>query len=177
MSPKSDRAPFQVLFLCTGNSARSILAEALLNVLGRGCFLAFSAGSHPSGKVQPIAAEFAVALGYPSERLRSKSWDEFEKPDAPHMDLVITVCDNAAGETCPIWPGQPLTAHWGVPDPVAVQGDEATRRGAYRNAMITLRRRVELLIALPLDKLDRLAREREIRAIGQVRANADAQLT
>jgi arsenate reductase len=154
-----------VLFLCTGNSARSILAEALLGVLGKGRFEAYSAGSHPGGRVQPIAAELATKLGYPAEKMRSKSWDEYAVPGAPRMDFIITVCDNAAGEVCPIWPGQPITAHWGVPDPAAVQGSEEERRAAFRDAFVTLRRRVELLIALPIDKLDRMARERELRAI------------
>jgi len=154
-----------VLFLCTGNSARSILAEALLGVLGKGRFNAYSAGSHPSGRVQPLAADLATKLGYPPENLRSKSWDEYAKPDAPRMDFIITVCDNAAGEVCPIWPGQPIAAHWGVPDPAAVQGSEEERRAAFRDALVTLRRRVELLIALPIEKLDRIARERGVREI------------
>ena len=156
-----------VLFLCTGNSARSILAEALLGVLGKGRFNAYSAGSHPSGRVQPLAADLATKLGYPPENLRSKSWDEYAKPDAPRMDFIITVCDNAAGEVCPIWPGQPIAAHWGVPDPAAVQGSEEERRAAFRDALVTLRRRVELLIALPIEKLDRIARERGVREIAE----------
>jgi len=156
-----------VLFLCTGNSARSILAEALLGVLGRGRFKAYSAGSHPSGRVQPMAAELATKLGYPPEKLRSKSWDEYAQPDAPRMDFIITVCDNAAGEVCPIWPGQPIAAHWGVPDPAAVQGSEEERRAAFRDALVTLRRRVELLIALPIEKLDRIARERGVLEIAE----------
>ena len=159
-----------VLFLCTGNSARSVMAEALLNVLGAGRFRAFSAGSHPSGRVQPLAVELAAAIGYDSTRLRSKSWDEFAAPGAPTIDLVVTVCDNAAGEACPVWPGGPATAHWGVDDPAAVDGDEDTRRRAYLAAFAVLRRRVELLVALPLDKLDRLAAQREIRAIGSAAA-------
>ena len=156
-----------VLFLCTGNSARSILAEALLGVLGKGRFNAYSAGSHPSGRVQPMAAELATKLGYPPEKLRSKSWDEYAKPDAPRMDFIITVCDNAAGEVCPIWPGQPIAAHWGVPDPAAVEGSEEERRAAFRDALVTLRRRVELLIALPIEKLDRIARERGVLEIAE----------
>jgi arsenate reductase len=154
------------LFLCTGNSARSIMAEALLGVLGKDRFTAYSAGSHPSGRVQPLALELAAKLGYPTEKLRSKSWDEYAVPGAPRMDFIITVCDNAAGEVCPIWPGQPIAAHWGVADPVAVEGGEEARRAAFRDAFMVLRRRVELLIALPIDKLDRLASERELRAIG-----------
>ena len=155
-----------VLFLCTGNSARSVLAEALLGTLGQGRFNAFSAGSQPAGKVQPIAIELARELGYPVERLRSKSWDEFAEPGAPVIDMVITVCDSAAAETCPIWPGHPATAHWGVPDPASVEGDEMTRRKAFVAAMVTLRRRVELLVALPLEKLDRLATQSKLREIG-----------
>lgn len=156
-----------VLFLCTGNSARSILAEALLGTLGRGRFQAFSAGSRPLGRVQPIAAELATGLGYPVDRLRSKSWDEFAAPDAPSIDFVITVCDNAAAETCPIWPGHPAHAHWGVPDPAAVDGDDETKRRAYLAAMTTLRRRVELLLALPLDELDRVSAQAHLREIGR----------
>lgn len=158
---------YNVLFLCTGNSARSILAEALLGTLGKGRFHAFSAGSHPSGRVQPMAAELALSIGYPAERLRSKSWDEFAEPGAPEMDMVITVCDNAAGEACPVWLGHPALAHWGVPDPAAVEGDEDSRRHAYLAAFATLRRRVELLLALPLDKLDRLAAQAGLREIGK----------
>ncbi len=155
-----------VLFLCTGNSARSILAEATLGVLGAGRFQAFSAGSQPSGKVQPIAAEIAEALGYPREKMRSKSWDEFAQPNAPVMDMIITVCDNAAGEACPVWLGHPATAHWGVPDPVAAEGDDDERRRAFRSAYATLRRRVELLLALPLEKLEQLEAQTRLREIG-----------
>ena len=158
---------YNVLFLCTGNSARSIMAEALLNVLGADRFHAFSAGSYPSGQVQPMAADLAMSLGYPEDHMRSKSWDEFAAAGAPEMDMVITVCDNAAGEACPVWIGHPALAHWGVPDPVAVEGDDARKR-AFVAAFATLRRRVELLLALPLDKLDRLAAEAKLREIGQV---------
>lgn len=161
--------PYNVLFLCTGNSARSVMAEALLNVLGDGRFKAFSAGSFPSGKVQPLAAELAQAFGYHAP-LRSKSWDEFAQPGAPAIDMVITVCDNAAGEVCPVWPGQPVTAHWGVPDPVAAEGDEEARRRAFEAAWLRLRRRIDLLLALPLEKLDRLALQQQLRAIGQTAA-------
>lgn len=159
---------YNVLFLCTGNSARSVMAEALLNVLGKGRFRAFSAGSHPSGRVQPMAAELAAKLGYDAAQLRSKSWDEFAVPDAPVMDMVITVCDNAAGETCPVWLGGPTSAHWGVDDPVTVEGDEDARRHAFTAAFAVLRRRVELLIALPLDKVDRLVAQQHLRDIGKV---------
>ena len=158
--------PYNVLFLCTGNSARSVMAEALLNVLGNGRFKAFSAGSFPSGKVQPVAAELAQAFGYDAP-LRSKSWDEFAQPDSPAIDIVITVCDNAAGEVCPIWPGQPVTAHWGVPDPAAIDGTAAERRRAFQSAWMMLRQRIDLLLALPLDKLDRLAMQQQLRAIGK----------
>lgn len=158
---------YNVLFLCTGNSARSILAEATLGVLGAGRFLAFSAGSHPSGRVQPLAAELAISLGYPAEKLRSKSWDEFAEPGAPTMDLIFTVCDNAAGEACPIWLGHPATAHWGVPDPVAVEGTDDERRHAFRATYATLRRRIELLLALPIDKLEKLELQTRLREIGQ----------
>lgn len=159
-------APYNVLFLCTGNSARSVIAEALLNVLGAGRFRAWSAGSHPAGAVQPMAAELAAKIGYDPHQLRSKRWDEFEGADAPQIDMVITVCGNAAGEACPIWPGAPSTAHWGVEDPAAVEGDEETRRHAYLQAFTVLRRRVELLVAMPIDKLERLAAQQQIRDIG-----------
>ncbi len=161
---------YHVLFLCTGNSARSVLAEATLGVLGQGRFAAYSAGSHPSGHVQPMAAEIATSLGYPPEKLRSKSWDEFEQAGAPAMDFIITVCDNAAGEACPAWLGHPATAHWGVPDPVAVEGSDDERRRAFRAAYATLRRRVELLLALPLDKLEKSEAQERLRAIGRVGA-------
>jgi protein-tyrosine-phosphatase len=161
---------YNVLFLCTGNSARSIMAEAVLNMLGAGRFRAFSAGSHPSGAVQPLAAELAQSMGYPAEKMRSKSWDEFAVDGAPEMDMVITVCDNAAGEACPVWLGHPALAHWGVPDPAAVEGDEDTRKRAFVAAYATLRRRIELLLALPMEKLDRLAAQASLREIGQVGA-------
>lgn len=157
---------YNVLFLCTHNSARSVIAEALLNVLGQGRFHAYSAGSQPSGQVQPNAARIAAELGY-TKPLRSKSWDEYAEPGAPQMDMVITVCDDAAAETCPVWPGHPTTAHWGVPDPSRVSGSEDARHRAYMDALSTLQRRVELLVALPLDKLDRLAAQTRIREIGQ----------
>ena len=159
------RTTTNVLFLCTGNSARSVMAEALLNVLGAGRFRAFSAGSFPSGTVQPIAVELAQAFGY-SAPLRSKRWDEFTQPDSPPIDIVITVCDNAAGELCPIWPGQPVIAHWGVPDPVAVDGDEQQRRRVFQSAWTMLRGRIERLLTLPLEKLDRATLQQALRAIG-----------
>jgi protein-tyrosine-phosphatase len=159
---------YNVLFLCTGNSARSIMAEAILNTLGPDRFRAFSAGSHPSGQVQPMAIELAQAMGYPAENMRSKSWDEFAGAKAPEMDIVITVCDNAAGESCPVWLGHPALAHWGVPDPVAENSSDDARKRAFVSAFATLRRRIELLLSLPLDKLDRLAAQARLQAIGQV---------
>ena len=161
---------YNVLVLCTGNSARSVMGEALLNVLGKGRFRAYSAGSRPSGKVQPMAAELAAKIGYDTANLRSKSWDEFSGPDAPEMDMVITVCGNAAGEACPVWLGTPITAHWGVDDPAAVEGDEEMRRHAYVKAFAELRRRAELLAALPVEKLDRLVAEEKAREIGKIDA-------
>jgi len=156
-----------VLFLCTGNSARSLMAEALLNVLGRGRFKAYSAGSHATGKIQPMAIELAERVGYPAACMRSKSWDEFAAADAPAMDLIITVCDDAAGETCPVWPGHPVTAHWGVADPAAVVGDETTRRNAFVKAFTLLRRRVELLIALPDSRLRGLQAAESLHGIAE----------
>ncbi|WP_342316808.1 arsenate reductase ArsC [Lysobacter sp. FW306-1B-D06B] len=156
-----NKPAYNALFLCTGNSARSQMAEALLNMMSDGRFRAYSAGSHPSGFVKPHALELIQSVGYPTDSLRSKSWDEFTGPDAPRMDLVITVCDNAAGETCPIWPGHPAVAHWGVPDPV--DGDPYS----FKAAWWILRRRVELLLALPMEKLDRLAREQRLNQIAE----------
>lgn len=164
----SAHRPYNVLFLCTGNSARSILAEATLGVLGAGRFAAYSAGSHPSGQVQPLAAEIALSLGYPAEKLRSKSWDEFAEAGAPTMDFIFTVCDSAANEACPVWLGHPATAHWGVPDPVSVEGSEEERRRAFRQAYLTLRKRIELLLALPLEKLEKLELQQRLKSIGQV---------
>ncbi|HEY1180953.1 MAG TPA: arsenate reductase ArsC [Rhodocyclaceae bacterium] len=161
---------YNVLFLCTGNSARSIMAEAILNVLGHGRFKAYSAGSHPSGEVQPMARELAEAIGFDASQVRSKNWDEFAVEGAPEMDIVITVCDNAAGEACPVWLGHPALAHWGVPDPVSATGDEEDRRRAYTAAFATLRRRIELLLSLPLQSLDRLAAQAKLGEIGRVGA-------
>ncbi len=156
-----------VLFLCTGNTARSILAEGMLNQLGKGRFRGFSAGSHPKGVVNPFAVEYLRATGAPVGELRSKSWDEFAKPGAPAMDFVFTVCDDAANETCPVWIGHPTTAHWGVPDPAAVGGSDDEKRRAFREAATALRRRIELFLALPLDELDPLALQRELAGIGR----------
>lgn len=158
--------PYNVLFLCTGNSARSILAEALLNHWGRGQFRAFSAGSFPKGAVHPRAIELLKQTNLPTEGLRSKSWDEFAATDAPPIDFVITVCDNAAGEVCPIWPGKPMTAHWGIPDPAAVEGD-AESRAAFRQALAALEARVKLLVNVPIESLDRMALQRALGSIGQ----------
>ena len=157
---------YSVLFLCTGNSARSIMAESLLNHLGRGRFTAHSAGSHPSGKVNPFAIETMREWGVDPGVPRSKSWDEFAAPGAAPIDFIITVCDNAAGEACPIWPGKPVTAHWGVPDPASVEGDEASKRAAFLEAATALRRRIELFLALPIAKLDARSMKAEMRDIG-----------
>jgi arsenate reductase len=158
---------YNVLFLCTGNSARSILAEVLLEHWGRGRFKAYSAGSFPKGAVHPQALDILEKLHMPTGGLRSKSWDEFARLGAPVMDFVFTVCDQAAGEVCPIWPGNPVTAHWGVPDPAAVQGTEAEQRRAFREAYVTLENRIKLLVALPIEKLDRLAIKRNVDDIGR----------
>ena len=166
--------PYNVLFLCTGNSARSVLAEALLNRLGEGRFRAFSAGSMPKGQVHPHAFPLTRALGFEDSAFRSKAWDEFAQPGAPPLDFVITVCDNAAGEVCPVWPGQPITAHWGIPDPAAATGTEAEVAVAFREAARQLRTRIELLLALPADKLDRLSLQARLREIGRT-ADAPAR--
>lgn len=158
---------YTVLFLCTGNSARSILAEAALNHKGKGHFRAYSAGSHPAGKVNPFAIALLQQTGIATDGLRSKSWDEFEAADAPILDFVFTVCDNAAGEVCPIWPGQPMTAHWGVPDPAAVEGPDADKASAFRDAFYTLQRRIDLFTSLPLASLDRIAIQDHVRGIGK----------
>ena len=159
--------PYNVLVLCTGNSARSIMGEALFNTLGEGRFKAYSAGSHPSGRVNPFAIEQVRGLGYATEHLRSKSWDEFAAPDAPQMDFVVTVCDNAAGEVCHVWPGHPVTAHWGFPDPAAVEGSDEEKRDAFARTLQQIRTRVQLFLSLPLESLDKMAIETQMRAIGQ----------
>ncbi len=148
---------YNVLILCTGNSARSIMAEAILNHHGKPHFSAYSAGSHPSGKVNPAALKQLASAGLPTAGLRSKSWDEFAKPGAPPMNFIITVCDNAAKEACPVWPGQPITAHWGIPDPAAVTGSQEQITRAFLDAFVTLDRRIGLLLSLPLSSLDSLA--------------------
>lgn len=164
----SDRV-FNVLFLCTGNSARSILAEAILNHTGGGRFRAFSAGSHPGGKVNPFAIELLERQSLAVADLRSKSWDEFAAPGAPHIDFVFTVCDNAAGEVCPVWPGKPMTAHWGIEDPAAVEGSDEDKRRAFLKAFTEMSRRISLFVNLPLTKLDGMAIKRELDQIGHLR--------
>ena len=159
--------PKHVLFICTCNSARSILAEGLLNLLGRGRFAAHSAGSHPNGIVNPFALSTLQALHIPIDGFRSKNWDEFSQPGAPTLDYVLTVCDNAAGGMCPVWPGQPMTAHWGVPDPAAVEGTDDAKARAFMDTAVTLRRRIELMLSLPIASLDRMAIQRELRQIGK----------
>ena len=159
--------PYNVLFICTGNSARSILAEGILNALGQGRFRAFSAGSQPKGQVHPLALTTLERLQLPASGYRSKSWDEFAQPQAPQMDFIFTVCDSAAGEACPLWPGQPVSAHWGLADPAAVSGSAAQQLQAFRETAMVLRRRIELLLALPLERLDRMSLQRELRHIGQ----------
>jgi len=157
---------YNVLFLCTGNSARSIMAESILNQKGRGRFTAYSAGSHPSGTVRPEAIRQLESAHFPIIGLRSKSWEEFAKPEAPQLDFVFTVCDNAANEVCPVWPGQPMTAHWGIPDPAAADGAEEEKARAFRNAFFLLDRRIILFLSLPMASLDRLALKRELDNIG-----------
>jgi arsenate reductase len=159
--------PYNVLFLCTANSARSILAEAILNQIGEGRFRAFSAGSYPRGSVNPAAIDVLRSLGHPVEDLRSKSWDEFAQPDAPKLDFVFTVCDNAAGEACPIWPGQPMTAHWGIPDPAAVEGSDAEIHAAFFDAYRQLKNRISLFTALPIASIDRLSLRHRLEEIGK----------
>ncbi len=157
---------YNALFICTGNSARSILSEALLNHFGKGRFKAYSAGSHPSGTVNSFTIAALQKLHLPTESYRSKSWDEFAKPGAPTLDFAITVCDNAAGEVCPVWPGQPISAHWGVPDPAAVEGDDASKLKAFVDAALIMKRRIELFLALPMATLDRMGLQQATRDIG-----------
>jgi protein-tyrosine-phosphatase len=161
---------YNVLFLCTGNSARSILAEALINQWGRGTFRGFSAGSHPKGAVHPIALQLLRKMNLPTEGLRSKSWDEFAAPGAPPLDFVFTVCDNAAGEVCPYWPGQPMTAHWGVPDPAAVEGSETEKWLAFRETFRMLDNRIKIFASLPLASFDRMKLQERLDAIGKTPA-------
>ncbi len=157
---------YNVLFVCTGNSARSILAEGLLNQFGRGRFRAFSAGSHPNGTVNPFALSTLRASNIPTDGLRSKNWDELALPGSPALDFVLTVCDKAAGEMCPVWPGQPMTAHWGVPDPAAFEGSDEDKVRLFAATAVTLRRRIDLMLSLPMSSLDAMAIQREISSIG-----------
>lgn len=159
--------PLNVLFLCTANSARSILAESILNATAPDRFRAFSAGSHPGGKVNPFAIELLAKNRYPTDGLRSKDWDEFARPGAPALDFVFTVCDNAAGEVCPVWPGQPISAHWGIPDPAAAAGSDEETRRAFLDAFLMLQRRIQLFTSLPLAKIDKLSLQQRLREIGK----------
>ena len=163
---------YNVLFLCTGNSARSILAEAVLTRLGKGTFIGFSAGSHPKSDVNPFAIDLLKRLDFNTEGLRSKSWDEFARPDAPRMDFIVTVCDNAAGEVCPIWPGQPITAHWGIEDPAAVEGNDVRKAEAFETALRELESRIRLFLNLPIDALERARLKTQVDAIGHAGAVA-----
>ncbi len=157
---------YNTLFICTGNSARSIISEALLNHLGKGRFKAFSAGSHPTGIVNPFTITTLERMRLPIEGYRSKSWDEFSTPNAPALDFAITVCDNAAGEICPVWPGQPMSAHWGVPDPAAIEGDDERKLKAFADAALIMKRRIELFLSLPFTTLDRISLQKATRDIG-----------
>jgi arsenate reductase (thioredoxin) len=170
----SDHEPFNVLFLCTGNSARSIMAEAILNKLGAGKFHAYSAGSKPKGQPHAEAIRLLQSLDYDTSKFRSKSWNEFAKPDAPALNFVFTVCDNAAREACPFWPGQPMTAHWGVPDPAEVKGTPAEIALAFKDAYRMLRQRIEIFAALPIRSLDQLTLQRRLQEIGRIAALAKA---
>jgi len=165
---------YNVLFLCTGNSARSILAESFLNHWGRGKFRGFSAGSFPKGRVHPMAVELLKRMNLPAENLRSKSWDEFAALDAPLIDFIFTVCDNAAGEVCPVWPGKPMTAHWGIADPAAVEGTDADRAFAFRKAFRELETRIKLLTRLPIDSLDGMTLQTRLREIGKTSSVAES---
>jgi arsenate reductase len=167
MRHQNANEPYNVLFLCTGNSARSIMAEAILNKIGNDEFVAYSAGSMPKGTVNPHAIALLERLQFPTAEFRSKSWDEFARPGAPQMDFVFTVCDNAANEVCPVWPGQPMTAHWGVPDPAAVEGSDKQIADAFRDAFLALQRRIELFINLPVRSLDRMSLKNRLDQIGK----------
>ena len=159
--------PYNVLFLCTGNSARSILAESIMTRLGKGRFVGLSAGSHPKGAVHPLALDLLKSLDFPTDGLRSKSWDEFAAPRGPHLDFVFTVCDNAAGEVCPYWPGQPMTAHWGIPDPAAVEGTDVEKMFAFRQAFKALDTRIKLFLSLPIASIDKMRLQEKLQDIGQ----------
>ncbi len=175
MKATSAKEPLNVLFLCTGNSARSIMAEAILNRLGAGKFRGFSAGSHPAGKVNPLTLNILRKSHYDVAKLRSKSWDEFAAAGAPKLDFVFTVCDDAANETCPIWPGQPMTAHWGLPDPAKAQGTEAERNLAFADTIRMLSQRIGILVNLPLDKLSKLSLQKHLDDIGALRREAPSK--
>lgn len=171
-SEAMSRPAFNVLFLCTGNSARSILAESLINHWGEGRFRGYSAGSFPKGEVHPLALKLLRELNLPTEGLRSKSWDEFAAPGAPVMDFIFTVCDQAAGEVCPFWPGHPITAHWGMPDPAAAEDSEAEKWQAFRETLRGLENRIKPFVALPVASLDRLVLQRKVEAIGRLRSDS-----
>ena len=175
MKVVSNKDPLNVLFLCTGNSARSIMAEVILNRLGRGKFKAYSAGSQPAGKVNPIALQVLKLAHYDVSGLRSKSWEEFSRPDAPKLDFVFTVCDNAAKEVCPIWPGQPMTAHWGLPDPAQAEGSEAERQLIFTDTLRMLSNRIGIFVSLPFDKLSKLSLQHKLDEIGKTPADAPKQ--
>ncbi len=164
---------YNLLFLCTGNSARSIIAESLLRFWGRGKFNAYSAGSHPAGQVHPMALDLLRRLNMPTDGLRSKSWDEFAQAGAPHLDFVVTVCDKAAGETCPLWPGQPITSHWGAPDPAAVEGTEVEKNMAFRETLRILDNRIKIFTALPIAGLERLKLKEKMDSIGRSMPSPD----
>ncbi len=172
----SKQRPLNVLFLCTGNSARSIIAESVLNRLGMGRFKAYSAGSHPLGHVHPYALDLLRKTNYDTSNLRSKSWEEFAKEGAPDLDFVFTVCDNAANEVCPIWPGQPMTAHWGLPDPAAAKGTEVEQRLVFADTMRMLNQRIGIFVSLPFDKLSKLSLKARLDEIGQTQAEADEKI-
>lgn len=174
LSMATEQRPFNVLFLCTGNSARSIIAESVLRHVGTGRFISHSAGSHPAGTVNPFALEFLHNNRLPTDDMRSKNWEEFAQPGSPPLDFVFTVCDNAAGEVCPVWPGQPMTAHWGVPDPAAVEGTDEQKRKAFSNTGHILLNRIRLFVSLPLAKLDRLTLAKRLSDIGKTDAPNDA---
>ena len=172
-----DRNPFNVLFLCTGNSARSIMAEAILNRDGRGKFRAFSAGSHPKGRIHPYAVDLLRKLNYDVSGFRSKGWTEFARPEAPKLDFVFTVCDDAAKEVCPVWPGQPMTAHWGIPDPAAATGNEAEIRLAFADAFRMLNNRISIFVSLPIRSLDKLALQKQLDSIGKTKDAGETPAT